>query len=128
MFIDAGFIREMQRETADDIASLIVTTPDMASRKVLADNGAVRICLYALDAHTAGHVEPGQGSVCVRVVEGSGRVNVDGHAYELETGASLLFDGQLGYGLQANDVSFKVLSVRLYDDCGAIAQEEMNDE
>lgn len=128
MFIDAGFVREMLKEGCGDIASLIVTTPDTASRKVLADNGAVRICLYALDGGTSGSVAAGKGSVSVRAVQGPGVVQVAGHDYTLETGESILFPGDNAFSFRARETPFKVLTLRVYEDTGAVPQEDMNGE
>ena len=126
MFMDIGTIRELQTQSENDIASLIVTIDSTISSKILADNGAVRVALLAFGANQRGGFASAEGSKIIRVVEGRIRLKLNGHEYDLEQGGSVTFPAIFSFEMTAEQPA-KVLATTVYPDANASPQGAVDD-
>lgn len=106
-------MKNIDKSVVLDLANEIQLAPGQVISKTLAQNDAMSITLFALakDEEIAAHVS--KGDALVVVLEGKGKITIDGKAHEISAGQSMVMPASLPHALLALD-DFKFLLVISY--------------
>lgn len=129
MFLDLGYIRNIQKAAVVDLSTLIQARPGEISSKILAQNDAVSMTLFAFDDGEEIGTHTSRGDALVLVLQGRGKITIDGHDYSLSAGESIVMPATVPHAVKAESVDFKFLLVQIFASAAAVkAKEEQADE
>lgn len=99
---DENQLEEFERQVIE-LNELVEYQPGAVVSRTLVDKEFVTLTLFAFDEgqslseHTSAH------SAIFQVLEGSTRVTIDGKAYELESGESIIMPANVPHGVEATE-------------------------
>lgn len=102
------FIKNLAHEEIVRLTDQIAILPGQIVSKTLAQNRHVSLTLFAFDAGEEIGTHDSTGDALVTVLEGEGRLVVDGRSYVLGGGESLVMPAQKPHSVHA-DKPFKML-------------------
>ena len=83
-------LKNIQHESVLNLTELVKTQPGQIVSKTLAQNAAVSVTLFAFDKGEEIGTHKSDGDAMVTVLEGVGQFTVDGKAYVLQQGETLV--------------------------------------
>ena len=102
------FIKNMNHEEVLTLCEQISVQPGQEVSKTLAQNPAVSVTLFAFDKGEEISSHDSEGDAMVTVLEGQGELTVDGKAYVLSEGETLIMPAKKPHSVYAKE-SFKML-------------------
>lgn len=95
------FIKNIDHEKVQPIASLIQVQPGQIVSRTLAQNPAVSVTLFAFDADTEIGTHDSTGDAMVLMLEGAGRFTVDGVPHIVHPGETLVMPAKKPHAVYA---------------------------
>ena len=103
-----AFIKNIPHETVLPLAAEVAVQPGQVVSKTLAQNSAVSVTLFAFDKGEEIGTHDSTGDAMVTVLEGAGRVPVDGTAHIVKAGEALVMPAKKPHAVYAEE-AFKML-------------------
>ena len=95
------YIKNIDHEKVQPIASLIQVQPGQIVSRTLAQNPAVSVTLFAFDADTEIGTHDSTGDAMVLMLEGAGRFTVDGVEHIVRPGETLVMPAKKPHAVYA---------------------------
>ena len=113
------YIRNMEHEKVQAMASLGAVQPGQIVSRTLAQNPAVSVTLFAFDADTEIGTHDSTGDAMVLMLEGVGRFTVDGVAHIVHPGEALVMPAKKPHAVYAVEPMKWLLTVVFPEGYGA---------
>lgn len=107
------FIKNVEHETALNLAEQVKILPGQVVSKTLAQNSAVSITLFAFDKGEEISTHASDGDAMVTVLKGTGRFTVDNKEHLLHAGETIVMPAKKPHAVSAQE-SFKMLLVVVF--------------
>jgi quercetin dioxygenase-like cupin family protein len=115
MFLDLGYIRNIQKAAVVDLSTLIEAKAGEITSKTLAQNKSCSVTLFAFDAGEEISAHTSQGDALVMVLQGSGKITIQDHDYDVEAGNSIIMPATVPHAVKAESADFKMLLVVVFE-------------
>ncbi len=106
-------IKNINHEEVLKLADEVQVMPGQIVSKTLAQNTSVSMTLFAFDKDEEIGTHDSKGDAFVTVLEGVGRLTIDGVDYEVGTGESIVMPANKPHSVYAKD-AFKMLLVVIF--------------
>lgn len=107
------FIKNIEHEKALPLAEQVQTMPGQVVSKTLAQNKAVSMTLFAFDKGEEISSHDSTGDAMVTVLEGVGKLTVDGIEHIVKAGETLIMPAKKPHAVFAEE-AFKMLLVVVF--------------
>ena len=94
-------VKNIAPETVLQLDKQVEILPGQVVSKTLAQNDAVSLTLFAFDKDEEISTHESDGDALVTVLEGTGKITIDGKAYTLRAGESILMPAQKPHAVYA---------------------------
>jgi len=101
------YLKNIRHENVLELAGQVEIQPGQIVSKTLAQNSAVSVTLFAFDKGEEISTHKSDGDAMVTVLEGTGQFTVDGKAYVLQQGETLVMSAGKPHAVFARE-SFKM--------------------
>ena len=108
-----AFIKNIDHETVLNLADQIHAEPGQIVSKTLAQNKAVSLTLFAFSKGEEISTHESGGDAFVICLDGVGRITIDGKAYELHEGESIVMPAKHPHAVYGQE-QFKMLLVVVF--------------
>lgn len=109
------YIKNFPVEEPVSLAGQVEARPGEIVSKTLAQNGAVSITLFAFDKGEEISAHDSSGDAMATVLEGTGKLTVDGREHLVSAGQSLIMPAKKPHAVFAQE-AFKMLLVVVFPD------------
>ena len=106
-------IKNINHEEVLKLADEVQVMPGQIVSKTLAQNTSISMTLFAFDKDEEIGTHDSKGDAFVTVLEGVGRLTIDGVDYEVSTGESIVMPANKPHSVYAKD-AFKMLLVVIF--------------
>ena len=106
-------LKNIPKEKVLKLADLVEVRPGEIVSKTLAQNDCVSITLFAFDKGEEISTHESGGDAFVTCLDGMGRITIDGKAYELHAGESIVMPARHPHAVYGQE-TFKMLLVVVF--------------